>query len=730
MFMKLNNLVYGKTDCSKSFLWILCAVFIAISSPVFPQNSNKSVVQTETKDLPRFLLQVGINKYKYARQLKGAENDIKDLHDVLQKRFSTERQKWQTVQLVDEQATHAAIERAFKTHLIENARKNPGAIVVFHYSGHGSQITDVNGDETDGRDETLVPIDSRDPQKKGFDITDDKLNEWFQVLSRYTSNITFILDSCHSGTGTRSNDATRNVEMDAGMQSKQNGVNNSEAKSQSDFPNADVLRANNNYVTISAALAGETASEIQVTQGATIKHYGALTYYLVEALKYAAPETTYRQLMERVSVAVSQRKPQNPQAEGDIGKAVFGGTASTEEPFIKIKQIDGKKIIIEAGEAQGVKKGAPLAIYSPDRKEAPILKGEKGKLAIATVTKVYALTAEAEVSGENDKITKEARVKLVAPNFGFEPLKVLDDAASPDKSSSLPEDLSEQLSEKNLAKIVRIGQTEKSGVPKNDGNLLTIKRSPFGKAFGGANLKSGETQKQISETEEIFYLDQNADEKPDFGFFVKTNDAQAAETLADALEKIAVQHNLRSLSNNAAPPEIAGKIKLTVLAVEVIKEGEKVKDIASVKELPSNTTDYSFDQNSYFQIKIENTSKIPLYVTLFDLSANGKIEIMYPPESAREALDSGKSIVSPIYVTTAPAGSETIKAVAVTSYADFRVLTQTEIAQRSAASAPSPIGWLMKKAFGKPTRGLIEEPNLDSWTTTSINFRIGEKIKK
>ena len=87
------------------------------------------------------------------------------------------------------------IVEAFKTHLVANAARHKGAIVVFHYSGHGSHAPDANGDEGDGEDETLVPVDSRDEEGKNFDVLDDELNVLFAELTAHTQNVTFILDS-------------------------------------------------------------------------------------------------------------------------------------------------------------------------------------------------------------------------------------------------------------------------------------------------------------------------------------------------------------------------------------------------------------------------------------------------------------------------------------------------------------------------------------------------------
>ena len=34
-----------------------------------------------------------------------------------------------------------------------------GDVVFIHYSGHGGRVRDTSGDEADGYDETLIPVD-------------------------------------------------------------------------------------------------------------------------------------------------------------------------------------------------------------------------------------------------------------------------------------------------------------------------------------------------------------------------------------------------------------------------------------------------------------------------------------------------------------------------------------------------------------------------------------------
>lgn len=61
------------------------------------------------------------------------------------------------------------------------------------YSGHGSRIKDVNGDEQGGMDSVIVPYDFN---TKGF-IVDDEL---LSIIQNITCKCTLFFDSCNSGT--------------------------------------------------------------------------------------------------------------------------------------------------------------------------------------------------------------------------------------------------------------------------------------------------------------------------------------------------------------------------------------------------------------------------------------------------------------------------------------------------------------------------------------------------
>lgn len=72
----------------------------------------------------------------------------------------------------------------------------PGDSLVFHYSGHGSQQRNYSGDEADGYDETLCPLDF---ETQGM-IVDDEINETIVKPLPHGVKLHALIDACHSGT--------------------------------------------------------------------------------------------------------------------------------------------------------------------------------------------------------------------------------------------------------------------------------------------------------------------------------------------------------------------------------------------------------------------------------------------------------------------------------------------------------------------------------------------------
>ena len=158
---------------------------------------------------PRKLaLLIGINDYPESSQfsaLQGCVTDIELQRQLLIHRFGFKPQDILT--LTDARATRQGILAAFEEHLIKQAK--PGDVVVFHFSGHGSQVIDPDKDAADGLNSTLVPVDSVLPPgfpDQGGTVKDIMGHTLFLLMSAVqTENLTVVLDSCHSGGGTRGN---------------------------------------------------------------------------------------------------------------------------------------------------------------------------------------------------------------------------------------------------------------------------------------------------------------------------------------------------------------------------------------------------------------------------------------------------------------------------------------------------------------------------------------------
>ncbi len=143
-------------------------------------------------------LLVGLNHYPNpANNLKGCVNDVLQTSRALQHAYAFDDARQIRV-LTDERATTAAIVKRLEW-LVDGSR--PGDVLVFHYSGHGTQVRDRHGDELDdGLDEIICPYDLDWDRP----FTDDDMHDIIKDLAP-GANLTVILDCCHSGTGLRAN---------------------------------------------------------------------------------------------------------------------------------------------------------------------------------------------------------------------------------------------------------------------------------------------------------------------------------------------------------------------------------------------------------------------------------------------------------------------------------------------------------------------------------------------
>lgn len=144
------------------------------------------------KLMKRALL-IGINYIGTNNQLNGCINDVKRMSELLQRSFGY---KPENITMMEDQTKHL---NPTRDNIIQQIRKlisstKPGDTAFLHYSGHGTRVKDLNGDEKDRMDEVICPVDSK------F-IVDDELHKLLVENLAEGAKVRVILDCCHGGSG-------------------------------------------------------------------------------------------------------------------------------------------------------------------------------------------------------------------------------------------------------------------------------------------------------------------------------------------------------------------------------------------------------------------------------------------------------------------------------------------------------------------------------------------------
>mmetsp|Transcript_20429 Transcript_20429/g.30216 ORF Transcript_20429/g.30216 Transcript_20429/m.30216 type:complete len:373 (-) Transcript_20429:68-1186(-) len=140
-------------------------------------------------------LLIGINYVGQKAELSGCHNDVAQIKELIMKEGFTDSPETMKILCDDgehDDPTAKNLVNAFSW-LIEEAEE--GDSLFMHYSGHGGTMPDEDGDEADGQDETMVPLDYLNVGH----IIDDDLYKMIVAPLPSGVNLTIIMDCCHSG---------------------------------------------------------------------------------------------------------------------------------------------------------------------------------------------------------------------------------------------------------------------------------------------------------------------------------------------------------------------------------------------------------------------------------------------------------------------------------------------------------------------------------------------------
>lgn len=264
---------------------------------------------------------VGINDYRGISDLNGCINDVTNMRDILRNYFGFSNSQIRVV--TDSRATKAGILSRLQW-LVKDA--TAGDFLVFHYSGHGSQIRDRDGDELeDGMDELICPHDFN---WEGTYITDDDLHALFKTLPAGVM-LEVFLDACHSGTAMRDINFGRPADLGpAGgrpasvprflpppidIVCRHEGEED-ELKQVRLLDGVRAVTATQPHVLWSGCRSDQTSADAFIDG----KYNGAFTYYFCHHLRRANGALSRKELLNRIRSSLSHGGySQVPQLEAD-----------------------------------------------------------------------------------------------------------------------------------------------------------------------------------------------------------------------------------------------------------------------------------------------------------------------------------------------------------------------------------------------------------------------------
>jgi hypothetical protein len=609
----------------------------------------------------RLALLVGVNKYLSSSvpNLSGCVNDVADMSDLLVKKFGFDSRDIDT--LIDEQATKEKIIARFQEHLI--AKCAPNALVVFFYSGHGSQSPDTSGDEPDGWDETLIPHDSRTPNR--FDLRDDEINDLLARLAARTKNITVIFDCCHSGTATRGAVGKR-IARDVRPQ----------PVAEPTPPGAGGFRSRANlpHVLISACKASEVAQEYQ----AGSVHRGALTFFLTREIRTASGrETTYKKLMERVKGRVTAAfQSQHPQIEGANADDLVFRVRPTPQTIIKALPVENQ-VVLQAGEVDGLTKGSIFDLLPT----AAGFAGQPAAVAQVEVTEVDNLTATARIVSGKVEAACLARERTHAGDLSRTAVFVDLEGKTPGAVAASPvlKQIAEQIRTKEpyLSQLVAVEDVRAA--------RLIVRQN----AAGEIELTDGSAVLDLKKAADADAVIKTLQKAVHWGKWLAVVALDNPRSALDVSLELAVPDR-----GGKPGPASEGLSRLAVWEQEEI------------------------------EFTITNRGKHDVHVSLVDLPFDGSVTVIYPTDGPALLLKPGETATDRIGVSLPKDGrkemKEFLKLIATRQPSDFR-----DIQQDAAPKGRDLAASLLRGPVFK-SRDAADAPPIavDDWTARIVPFDI------
>ncbi|MCB9262303.1 MAG: caspase family protein [Flavobacteriales bacterium] len=291
--------------------------------------------------------------------------DISSANDVPLIRTALQKQGFlaQNIDVLqDSLATKEAIVKGFEK-LIASAKS--GDVIFIHFSSHGQQVEDLNGDELDGFDEAIVAYGAPAFYEDDYDFSkhllDDEIEVFVLRLRQKVGpkgDVIMLADACHSGTVGRGEEIAR-----GGKPAMKRTNAQIQAKGSPDiglFQNEKMNQIDKNLLAPFVIISASQAKEVNYEYNGA----GSLSTAFSRSIDHLNGDMTYRaffgQILKEMSVIAPSQKPA---IEGDVDRVFFAGQIVEQEPFYTSFKIKNNEAWISGGNLNGIFEGSEIAIF-------------------------------------------------------------------------------------------------------------------------------------------------------------------------------------------------------------------------------------------------------------------------------------------------------------------------------------------------------------------------------
>ncbi|MFB2834335.1 caspase family protein [Floridanema evergladense] len=602
-------------------------------------------------------------------------------------------------------------------------KAQPEDQVYIHYSGHGGRAVtyypDLKG--KDGEDESLVPTDIGNSEARY--LRDIELAKLLQGMVDKGLVVTLVLDSCHSGGATRAADAdVRGADrVDTTERPRESLVASAEELAQtwqaltegkrniSGVTSSRWLPEPKGYTLLAACRDNESAYEYAFDGQ---ERNGALTYWLLKSFEKLGTGISAKTLHDRIFAKVhAQFEKQTPMLQGESDRTFFGNSFASSELTVPVIQVDleNKRVQLNAGQAQGLRKGAEFAIYPLGT--ADLAQTDK-RLALAQITRLGGGNSWANIT----EFFGESKIEDIEP--GSPALLLYPNAQLVRKVRLLPpQEKDESLGVDSTVAL----QAIESAISQGKGWIELVSESEEEAVDYQVSIKG----------DEYIILDSAGEPVANLRPALKVGDPNAAVSVVKRLVHLSKYRSTIDLENHDPLSPLKGAIKVELCALPADYEpGDKLE------LLPLNTSDNipTLDVGQFACLRIRNESSQTLNITILAIQPDWSIVKGYPSGAAFQPLDKGREILWPIE-TSLPngyqEGSDILKVFATVDGTSFDWLElpalDKPIQPKNAGKATTPLAKFLAAYFATedapPTKNVNSAVSASyEWTTEQVTL--------